>query len=167
MRKSRLGVGLALLLISVVTPLQAQKEQRVGNFTVAHITDPMNDRDRSFAMVMGNDNKLGIGLKCFDDGLNFILLHKYMGGDDADQIRVQLRFDNNEALDPIYFDVASGNHHSFSPLMSVPILTAGLARSSTVTIRAVDPLDGETVTDYFNLTGAKEAIFNLPCVNRK
>lgn len=158
---SRIWAIVAILILVCVSVLEAQT--KVGDFTVKRDTDPITDDDRSWMASHGEDTDVGLGLKCLEDGLNVLLMHKYLIGDSDDEIRVVYRFDNDTPVPEHYWMLATGKTLSFSPMGRIPWFIERAKTANRIAIRVVDPGDGEVLTDIVSLDGFSEALANLPC----
>lgn len=130
--------------------------------------DPFTDADRSAivagAELLGNQNThLSIALKCLEDGLNFLLGHKYLGGDSDNEIRVEMRVDKNQSYGPKYWKLAMGNELSWMPMADVPRMVGEMRSGTRLHIRVVDPVDGEVLTQAVSLRGFSAAAAKLSC----
>jgi hypothetical protein len=133
-------------------------------------SDPFSDVDRSIVLATDKSYKsqddLGIGFKCMEDGLNLLLIHKFLGGDSDDEVRVQMRVDKKEPYGPKYWKLFPGGKATWMPLGEVQRMVNEMREGTRLQIRIVDPLDGETLNQSVSLWGFSAAIEKLPCYAR-
>lgn len=163
---SRLPVLLTLLLVAV--PSSAHGQQ-VGQFRVRIARDVIDDGNRSHittpALPESSYDDMGFGAKCMADGLNIIVLFgKYLGGNANDEVEVRVRFDNEPAGSVVEWPLLQGQESAYLPMSRVRTFVERARTSNRIAIRVVDPLDGETLTAVFSLSGFSEALRRiLPC----
>ena len=104
-----------------------------------------------------------IRVSCQADGLNIMLSHSYMAGDSDDEIRVQMRVDQNEAYGPTYWGVGSENKRSWMPMRDVPDMIAQMKAGRRLVIRAIDPFDGDSLNQAVSLFGFSASVEKLSC----
>lgn len=158
-----------LLLLPAIAGAQSDFQQ-VGDFTVAIRVDAMTDADRSYATtdrLSGNTGMEALTFKCLDDGLNVIVETKYLAGDSDDEVRVLWRFAPDPASTPRYWGAMTGNRGWWMPMSLVTSFIETAKTRSEVTLRVVDPLDGETLTATFSLRGLGNALERLPCYRQR
>lgn len=130
--------------------------------------DAIDDSDRSHIaprnsdILSSNGDTFLIGFKCEFDGLNFMVSHKYLIGDSDDDIRVYLRFDRGEAQS-YWWPLNVGNKITYADMSDVPGIVSAVKKSDRLTVRIVDPADGETMTSVFSLAGVTNSISKLSC----
>ena len=86
----------------------------------------------------------------------FLLLDKYFGGNSDDEVFVETRFDS-EPPDSAWWNLSRNKRGAFMPTEGISRFTNRVERGRRLLIRVTDPLDGETVTYSFALTGFSTA----------
>lgn len=128
--------------------------------------DPFNDNDRSYIhadLMYETDEELYIQARCDFDGLNIALGHRYLAGDSDDEVRVQMRVDQNEPHGPRYWSLNPDNESSWMPMRDVPNMIAQMKLGTRLVIRVVDPHDGDTLDQSVSLAGFSAAVEKLSC----
>jgi len=157
------------LLLSGTLASRAAAQERVGDFVVVMDRDELDDSNRSYiftAAVNDTGNRtVGLAWKCMEDGLNILILFgTYFGGDADDEIQVRYRFDDGEPSDIQYWPLLQGNESAYMPMHLIRGFTEQALGAGRVVVRVTDPLDGETLTDTFDLRGLGGALQRLlPC----
>lgn len=157
----------ALLLVGVTTTAAAQRTETVGAFTVVYAKDPIDDSNRSFIMTSpeGEESDAAFYWRCMSDGLNVVVgIGKYFGGDDDDEIQVITRLDSDENSGIVYWPLLQGNRAAYMPMHRVESFTSRAMSAKQLAVRAIDPLDGETLTWVYRLDGLRQALAKItPC----
>lgn len=130
--------------------------------------DDFSDEERSYARPDSVDlgksaSGLLVAVKCEEDGLNFLLLHSYVAGGDADQVVVELRVDKNPPYGPRSWSLQGDHKHSYMPMAEVPDMIGQMTFGSKLAIRISDPSDGEVTTQSVLLGGFHHAVSQLGC----
>lgn len=90
----------AVLIAALASPATAQSEQTIGGWTVETIKDPITDKPRVAATLMGEGGLLA--LQCDAPGRDSVYIHwvaeEYFGGDFARR-RMTIRFDQDPPID--------------------------------------------------------------------
>lgn len=140
-----------------------------GEWEYTDKKDPFEDTDRSLitaaAGMYENDEELIISASCQFDGLNIQLVHSFLVGDSDEEVKVQMRVDDNEAYGPEYWSLASDSESSWMPMRDVPGMITQMRAGNRLIFRVVDPADGETLDQAVSLFGFSEALERLSCYN--
>jgi hypothetical protein len=166
--RSAFMIFLSAFVLALAVTAHAQEPQMIGSFAYVHSLDPMTDADRSTIMNLGEDTSsrsLSLGWRCMSDGLNILVLTGHMGGDRSDRVVVQYRLDSSPASESQRWQQSSNSQAAFAPMNQVSQLTQAMMNSKKVVVRVSDPLDGETKTNTFSLSGLSEALRKLPCAS--
>ena len=142
------------------------KESQHGSFTFVENKDHFDDSDQSFIFTASESSTRGAALlwKCMSDGLNVVYMHgTYFGGDSDNDILVRYRIDENEESDREYWRLLQGKEASYIRMSRVSQFTEEAKNGTEARFEAVDPLDGERLTDVFSLAGLTEALEQLDC----
>lgn len=150
--------GLVVFILS--PPANAQQ------WVYESVTDDFDDTDRSTVTPAPEsfvevDGYLGLGFKCFSDGINLLLLHGYQGGDSDDEVLVRYRVDKNVAYGPIYWSLAPNHDATFAPMEVVPKVISEMKAGSVISLRLTDPFDNQSLDSKIGLTGFTKAINKL------
>jgi len=163
-------VLLAALFIAASAPIataSAQEVTKVGSFTIVQALDPIDDSNRSYVMAReeGEESEAGLAWRCMADGMNVVLMiGKYFGGDDDDEIQVITRIDQDEHSGMVYWPLLQGNRSAFMPMTRITDFTERAKSAKQIAVRATDPLDGETLTFIFPASGLTQALAKIaPC----
>jgi hypothetical protein len=159
-----LAAAAALLAVSSAAHDLAAQEVRIGSFVYVQSADPIDDSNRSFiaAMQPDDDSDAAITWRCMEDGLNVVLeIGKYYGGDDDDEIQVITRVDQDPNSGIVYWPLLQGNTAAYMPMDRVEAFTERAKRARQIAIRAIDPLDGETLTFVFPVLELERALERL------
>ncbi|MDG2374916.1 MAG: invasion associated locus B family protein [Woeseiaceae bacterium] len=142
-----------------------------GEWEYTDKQDPFEDSDRSLISpatgMYENDEELVIIATCQFDGLNIRLGHSFMVGDSDEEVRVQMRVDENEAYGPEYWSLTSDSEGSWMPMRDVPRMIAQMRTGTRLIFRVVDPADGETLNQAVSLFGFSEALKKLSCYRNR
>lgn len=142
------------------------KESRHGSFVYVENKDDFDGTDRSFIYTPSESSSRDAALswRCMSDGLNVIyILGHYFGGDEDEDIQVRYRFDDQEPSAQQYWELLQGNEAAYIRMNRVSQFTEAAKRASVARFEAIDPLDGERLTDVFSLNGMSVALEKLPC----
>jgi hypothetical protein len=147
----------ALFILFVTDPAVAQ-ESRNGPWYITKQKDVINDSNSSLMVnYQSSNDKLTLGLLCRDGALRVAVVHKYFGGRD-DNIHLTYRFDSGSFVGPHNWTLAETKKVSFMPLRQVNGFVAAARTATTLHIRAVDLLDGETLTASLSMRGFSGAL---------
>ncbi|HSL21493.1 MAG TPA: hypothetical protein VK886_08155 [Vicinamibacterales bacterium] len=129
-------------------------------------TDPRTDEDRSFVATMTGELPVqSLAFKCLSDGLNVLYsFDKYFAGTDG-AVRIRLRFPGQPATPWEDWGLMAGGRQSiaYMPEESVMAFIEEASSHSSITMQAMDPRDGETVTAEFSIVGVRKAVQRLAC----
>jgi hypothetical protein len=144
--------------------------QGTGDFSVELATDPFDDSNRSFILNVDpidfhDGDNLAFGAKCLEDGLNILVIWgKYFAGDDEGRVAVRHRIDDQAAGPEEMWEMFAGQEMAWMPMHLVGEFVAAARAGRRILIRVVDPFDGETITNEFELVGFGPALDQiLPC----
>ena len=160
--------ALVATLLLALAPAPAAAQETIGSFMVVMNKDPIDDVDLSAigtpALDSGDRTALLVW-RCMEDGLNVIYQwDKYFGGDSDDDVSLVWRFDSDPAWDSQWAQLLGEEQKSAWIRMSqvAPVTRAALG-ARTIAVRVRDPLDGETITDQFEIDGLLTALRKLSC----
>jgi hypothetical protein len=167
----RLAVpALVATLLVPFAPAPAAAQETIGSFAIIPNKDPITDADRGLVGTVALDSGDRSALlvwRCMEDGLNVIYQwDRYFGGDSDDDVALVWRFDSEPASNPQWAQLLDKDQDSAWIRMNqvAPFTRAALA-AGRVAVRVTDPLDGETITDQFNLDGLQPALRRLSCAS--
>lgn len=147
-----------------------QEMEMIGSFAILMNQDPITDVDRSMigthALESGDRSALLVW-RCMEDGLNVIYQwDKYFGGDSDDDVSIIFRFDSAPAWDAQWAQLLGEEQDAAWIRMSqvAPVTRAALG-ARKIAVRVRDPLDGETITDQFEIDGLLPALRRLSCAS--
>tara|TARA_B110000977_G_C10898953_1_gene424461 strand:+ start:278 stop:766 length:489 start_codon:yes stop_codon:yes gene_type:complete len=128
--------------------------------------DDFAEVDNSSVLLLPvSDLEITLGWKCFDDGLNVLLLHKYLGGDTDGDVVIRYKFDSEPASDRNWYAL-SGNHEvTFFDMGDVAYFTNKALASQQIMIRLTDPVDDEILQSTFNPSDLEPALQRLTSRN--
>ncbi len=159
-----LAAATALFAVSSAANDLAAQEVRIGSFVYVQAADPIDDTNRSYisAKQPDDDSDAAITWMCMEDGLNVVLeIGKYFGGDDDDEIHVITRVDQDANSGIVGWPLLQGNTAAFMPMDRVQAFTDRAKRARQIAVRAIDPLDGETLTFVFPVLELERALERL------
>lgn len=143
------------LVALTVLPVFAQRWEYVER------KDPITDANRSRVEVINNEGH-ALSFMHMEDGINVVLLWgKYFGGDRLDRVQVTYRIDSQVAVGPRNWHLMTSKRAAWMPMNEIAGFRQALSRGQTITIRIVDPLDGETITTAFPLAGFNNVVRRL------
>ncbi|WP_410474670.1 hypothetical protein [Guyparkeria sp. TX1] len=130
--------------------------------------DAFNDEDRSFvwpteANIERNQPDVILAAECNGDDLYVFLVHGYLGGNQDDNVKVDLRVDKNSAYGPSYWVLSTTNKGSFMPMSDVDSYLEELKAGDSLAIRVTDPMDGGVSSGKLSLSGFSESVEKLAC----
>jgi hypothetical protein len=127
--------------------------------------DEFTGEDNSFVSVVPNSQsaEFSLGWKCFYDGLNTLLSHSYLGGNNDDEVVVLTKFDDEQPSAENFYDLAADHEITYFDMADVPKFVDSAISADRVSIRLIDPLDGETMTESFGLKGLDVELRKLSC----
>lgn len=161
----RLSVSTMALAAALLVPTVLAAQGDTGSFEVSHGKDPIDDTNRSLAMtgpIEVSDREPAFGWQCMEDGLNIVYVFgTYFGGNDDNEVTIRYRFDDDTPSGTEMWQLLNGNRAVYVPMDQVDAFTRRARAAKLLSIRVTDPLDGETYTDQFHLTGASEAIAQM------
>ncbi len=159
---------LFLLLFSVScagTP--ATQEKTYGDFIHVELTAPIDDTDRSFIFTPEVNTDLpnaSLAWRCYHDGLNVIyMIWRFLGGDAQGQVMVRYRVEKNQPSSFRNWVLLQGNQAAQMPVSQVAEFTEQAEAGTKAVLRVTDPLDGDTYTHEFSLSGLTEGLNQLSC----
>ncbi len=164
LKPSLASAFLALASCLLAAPLNAQ--QMIGAFHFTSSIDAFDEVDRSFFFQLGPKADLTIGWKCMSDGLNMIIMHKYLAGDRDDEVLVRYKVDDQPASESEYWSLYNNSKATMVPMSQVRSITERLKGANRLLIRVVDPADSEVLEDSFSLDGLSSALNRLSCYRR-
>lgn len=95
-----IAIVAALLMTASAAPSPDEREEKVGDWTMISITDPITDEGRMVAVIRGEGGTLGI--KCDAPGRDSVYIHwisdDYFGGD-FQRRKMTVRFDQDAPFD--------------------------------------------------------------------
>ena len=158
----RLSVAVLALVTSLLVPDALAAQEVASGFDVSRSKDPIDDSNRTIAMTTAieqSDREPAFGWQCMEDGLNIVYhFGTYFGGNDDNEVTIRYRFDETPPSGPEAWQLLAGNRSVYVPMDQVAEFSRLAQEAKLLSIRVSDPLDGETYTDQFNLTGAAEAL---------
>lgn len=162
----RCMLGVALLLPLAAGAAEAQIET-IGAFRF-HQGQPSEVDDPSHAYTVStsdfDDHEGSLIWACLPDGLNVMaVVGTFFAGDEDDDILVRYRVDTNPAPTRRYWALDVENETAFMPMNMVGDFTAAALQGREVTVRLVDPYDGETVQYTYPLEGLAVVLGRLAC----
>jgi len=162
MKSKFLAAVFSLFLTSVAHSGGWQHTQKVDGFTdeVTTLVHPSENMLRE-ALVMGYDFMIPI-IACSDNGVAFAINHRYLGGEEFDLVRVDLRVDKQPPYSGSW-DLLSGQKVSASDSEGAQRIISSMLDGREVLIRITGPDNIQKITATFNLAGFKNAYSNLPC----
>lgn len=125
--------------------------------------DEFTGEDNSSVYIVATGKEIGLGWKCFSDGLNIILAHDYLGGDSDDDVIVRTKFDEDAPSERNYYSLSKNNRVTYFDIYDVGGFTKGAIEAEEVMLRITDPLDSEMVTGTFITRGLEDALRKLSC----
>lgn len=162
---ARTCLFVALALLAPALPAQAQ-DLAAGTFYYIPDRDEFDDSDRSSIATPSivADSPSFLGWKCMDDGLNVLYVFaRYLGGDSDDEVVVRYRIDDREASAQAYWPLLQEHEAAHIPMDQVASFTAAARSGRQVLIEVMDPLDGEVISDRFDLDGLAASLQKLEC----
>lgn len=155
---------LALVFLAAPSPALAQEPEFVGSWMVVEKVDEMTDEHSSLALLLNSDGStdLMVGFWCMPDGLNFVVVHKYLTGRN-DKIPVTLRLDRGKP-ETHQFNLFPDHELSWAPMRLAPTMLQRFRSVKDFAVRVVDPADGKRITKtYSGITGTDRAFSRLRC----
>lgn len=126
--------------------------------------DEFTEKDNSHVMITPSSGvNLVIAWKCFSDGLNILLAHGWMGGDNDDDVVVMYKFDDEPASSQKWYALQPNNEITIFDVGDVNDFTKKALASQKFLIRVIDPLDKDTITSSFEPKGLADALQKLRC----
>ncbi|HEY0969653.1 MAG TPA: hypothetical protein VGE02_01615 [Gemmatimonadales bacterium] len=160
--------ALLATLLSPLAPAPAAAQETIGSFAVVPNRDPITDADRGVVGTVAldpGDRAALLVWKCMEDGLNVIYQwDRYFGGDEDDDVALVWRFDSEPAWERQWAQLLDQEQNSaWIRMHQVTPFTGAALAARKVAVRVTDPLDGETITDQFELDGLLPALRQLSC----
>lgn len=100
------------------------------------------------------------------DGLNMLIMHKYLAGDRDDEVLVRYKIDDQPASESQSWSMYNSSKATMVPMSEVREITERLKVANRLLIRVVDPADSEVLEDSFSLDGLTTALNRLSCYRR-
>jgi hypothetical protein len=151
------------VLACSLSATHADAQEQIGAFHFTSKVDAFDEVDRSFFFQLGPKQDLTIGWKCMSDGLNMVIMHKYLAGDRDDEVMVRYKIDDQPASESEYWSLYNSSRATMVPMSQVRKLTERLKVGSRLLIRVVDPADSDVLEDSFSLDGLTTALNRLSC----
>lgn len=169
-----LAVALALAAaLAGCGPASAQSDDddvdRYGpDVAVVRSTDRITDAVTRSVLIGHDDDDVSAVVFCpaRAGGPVVALMHKYLAGDDDEDVRVTYRVDRRRAVGPAWGRLSADNRATFTDVYDDDAAGAwapALAAGRELVVRVVDPYDGEVLESVHDLGGAARALRRLPC----
>lgn len=157
----------ALLLTLGAAAAEAQFEM-IGAFRYHQGQPSSEEVDPSYAYTVStsdfDDHAGRLIWACLSDGLNVMaVVGTFFAGDDDDDILVRYRVDAQPAPEARYWPLDLPNETAFMPMGMVHDFTAAAQQGRQLTLRLIDPYDGETVQYDYPLEGLSVVLSRLGC----
>lgn len=137
-----------------------------GDFTYVESRDDFNNviRDYAYTPTKSSGRIAALSWGCNGNILDVTYMHgEYLSGNSDKNIFVRYRFDRNGPSSREYWQLVRERKASHIRMRQAFQLTEEAKGRTEARFEAVDPADGERLTDVFSLKGLSRVLDRLPC----